>query len=370
MADQSVSPSQFYTTLQKWIREVSDYTLRTRLIVNRLMQRRRVSYNHSGKWCEWPIQIGLPDVYPYTGGSLEFPESDKYREMHLKWRMFYAADSLDEMSKLQNRGEPAIVKRMDHITSDIRKALMNKLCWSFYADGDTQLGYPHGLESFLTEKAGTLVGDKIAQCDDDYAGTTTDLMTYGGSWDAAGDAPANTTLNYAWPNGEGDEEFDASSPKILNVGSTAWPSEGNTVSDNLEDCISQGITWLTLLGGEDVRPDLCILSPDWWETYKGIQRGRLVNNMPHTPNRDVGFTGLGFNQDGAWITTEYGVPSARGYLISTGTVELRCMYSQLFKAKGPDETIEGITTRWATLFAGQWCFQPKNTGKIKRIAYE
>lgn len=364
MADQSVSPQQFYTTLHEYLRQVQDHTIRSQLIPNRLAQKKTISFNHSGDWCQWPIQIGLPEVHPYTGGQLEFPESDKYREAHLKWRMFYCADSMDELSREQNKGEPALIRSQDKIAGDIRKSLQMKLNSSFYFDGEVETGYPHGLETFLGVKAGTVVGDRIAQVDDDYAGITTDLATEGGSWDAAGATPLNTTLGYSWPEGEGDSEYDCYAPKLANVGSTAWASGLNGVEDNLEECISAVAMWITLLGGQEARPDLCILSQDWWRTYETIQRAKMVINVPHTPSQDLGFTGFGFNQDGVYVTTDYGVPAARAYLVNTGSIELRSMKPQLFSVKGPADVIQSLSMLLAAYFMGQWAFDPKNVGKI------
>jgi hypothetical protein len=364
MADQSVSPSQFYTTLHEYLRQVSDLTLRSFQLLDRITKRKGVSYNHNGDRCQWPLKIALPTVHPYTGGTLQFDESDKHREMDLPWRMFYAADGLDELTRLQNRGEAAIIRRQDKVTDDIRQALQNKLAWSIYCDGYVSIGYPHGLESFLAVKAGTVVADRIGQPDDDYASIATDLFSEGGTWDAAGATPPNTTLGYEWPNGSGDTEADCTSPKLLNITSTSWTAGTNNVDDNIEECISQAVTWLRLLGGPDAMPDLCMLSADYFEIYKAVQRAKQTINVPWAPGQDVGFKGDGFNQDGVFVTTEYGVPQTRGYIINSSKVELRCMYEQLFKAKGPDEDLRGLTMLWAAVFAGQWCFEPKNVAKL------
>jgi hypothetical protein len=107
-----------------------------------------------------------------------------------------------------------------------------------------------------------------------------------------------------------------------------------------------------------------MLSADYFEIYKAVQRAKQTINVPWAPGQDVGFKGDGFNQDGVFVTTEYGVPQTRGYIINSSKVELRCMYEQLFKAKGPDEDLRGLTMLWAAVFAGQWCFEPKNVAKL------
>lgn len=361
-ADQTISTAQAYTTLHEWLRRVSDHTIRSFPVARRIAARKNISYNHSGDKCVWPFQFALPETHAYFGGQLNFPESDLYRQFELNPQMFYCADGMDLLAMEQNKGEAALVKRRERIADNIRKAMQQDLNRSIYWDGASHAGYPAGLETFLGAKAGYVVGDRICQPDDTYAGFATDLGTLGGSWDTAGSTPFNTTLGYEWPEGFGTSEYDATSPKLYNVRSTAWTAGTNAVADNLEEVISQATMHLTLTGGDEGKPDICVLSSDYWMIYEAIQRAKAVINVPHRMGQDVGFEG--FNQNGVTVLTEFGVPATRGYLLNTSMAELRCWTSQLFVPKGPQDEIRSLATLWATIFIGQWCWQPKHTAKI------
>lgn len=359
---QSMNAEQGYTTLHEWLRRVSDHTIRSFPVARRIAARKNMSFNHSGDKCVWPFQYALPSTSAYFGGSLNFPESRKHSNFELEPDCFVCTDGMDFVAMEQNKGDAALVRRKDKIAKDIARSMQNDLNRSIYWNGDSHDGYPDGLESFLAAKSGTVVGDRVAQTDDTYAGIATDLQTMGGTWDAAGSTPPNTTLNYEWPNGDGTPEFDATTPKLLNVTSTAWTAGTNAVADNLEEAISQATLWLKLLGGDEGKPDVCVLSADWWMIYEAIQRAKSVINVPHSMGQDVGFEG--FNQNGVTVMTEFGVPGSRGYLLNTAMAELRCWTSQLFVPKGPQDELRSLATLWATLFYGQWCWQPKHTAKL------
>jgi hypothetical protein len=62
--------------------------------------------------------------------------------------------------------------------------------------------------------------------------------------------------------------------------------------------------------------------------------GKERINVENTGLRALGFTDS-FMQDGVSVTSEYAVPSGKGYGLSIGNMELRCLESNLLNAEGP-----------------------------------
>lgn len=359
---QSISTAEAYTTLHHWLRKVSDHTMRKYEIYRRLIGRGRVTLNMDGDEMVIPIQIDLPDTEPYFGGPVTIAESDKYRQIKLSPKPLTCGDSLDLLTQYRNRGTSALVKRIDRMADDIRKSVQRTLNESIYYDDTTKVGYPSGVESFLGAASGYDANDRIVLPDDTYGGVATDLQTFDGTWSNTLGTQPNTDLGYDWPLGSGDTRFDATSPFLFNVTSTNWTAGSADVEDNLEEIISIGPMWMSLTRGEEAAPDICVLSPDYWQIYEAIQRSKQQITVPHNPGQDVGFKG--FRQNGVLVTTEYGVPGTRGYLLNTKTAELNCWTPQLLVPFFNQFEFRSLSTLWMALFYGQFGWQPNNTGKI------
>src|SRR6185312_4889777 len=101
-----------------------------------------------------------------------------------------------------------------------------------------------GLPSFLGDSGNSLTintgtprsknaADIVVVPGDNYAGLTTGLGDYGGSW------------NGAWPNsGDGDDAYDFNSPALINYTSTAFGGAGNVWSTNATAALRYIITAL------------------------------------------------------------------------------------------------------------------------------
>ena len=367
MADQSQPAAIFYSTLNEYLKKVGRFTGRDYVVFNRLFRGRKVTFNHEGTQCDWPIEIDLPEVRPYTGGSLDFPESDTIRNLLLPWRGSVCTDAMTELGKLMNRGDAARVRLINQKANRMRKAMQDHMCRDVYIDGVANTGRTHGLLSCLGYTT-PAAGDLVAQPNDSYAGSTTNLATYNGSWDANLASPPSAALGYDWPEGDGTTTYDATSPKIVKVNSTGWSSGQTGVADNIEEATSQTISWCTLLGGTENAPNLVMLSPNWYNIYKNVQRAKQTLNIPAQEQQDVGFKFRGFWQDGAFITTEFGMPASSGFVMGPETMELRCMYSQMFMARPPQDDIRMFGTLWLMAFFGNFCISPKYLGYINALA--
>ena len=82
-------------------------------------------------------------------------------------------------------------------------------------------------------------------------------------------------------------------------------------------------------------------------------------------SKETGLKALGFSDsvslDGVDITSEYACPTGKGYGISIGNMELRCLESQLMVAEGPFFDEETQSYRYACSTLGNLRFRsPRN----------
>jgi hypothetical protein len=99
-----------------------------------------------------------------------------------------------------------------NLMADIEEAFGDEL----YVDGNASgnEGRIHGFESWLGN-SGAATNGYVATPSDTYAGLSTTLGNYGGTWSTP---PRNTN----WPDGKGDPEYDFWSPLLVDYTDTAW----------------------------------------------------------------------------------------------------------------------------------------------------
>ena len=81
--------------------------------------------------------------------------------------------------------------------------------------------------------------------------------------------------------------------------------------------------------------------------------------------KENGLKSLGFSDvvslDGVEVTSEYAVPPGKGYGMSIGNLELRCLENQLMVAEGPFFAEETQSYRYACSTLGNFKFRsPRN----------
>ena len=370
---QSLTPEQAAAITNEYIRRVSDHTARAFSVFRRLAAKKRMTFNHGGAAWEWPVKFALPEPRPYRRNQLIFQESRKHVRFSQEYATFYAGDALDMITQLEDKGPAAIINRRGTVADDLRQAMQQKLYGCLYSDGGGQYDYPYGLETFGGTTGTPTTADKVVQPSDTYAGYSTALQTFRGTWDNAMPVQPNHELGYDWPDAGTigslgvNARFDATSPKMVNTYCSNWTSGKTGVSDNLEECLTAAAHWITTLAGEEAQPDIAVMSGDWYRIYDQIQKSKYQITVPHTLGQDVG-SGKplrGWNADGMFITTEFGVPASRAYVMNTSTMGVRSRFGQLFEPKGPHHEFRTQSDLWAIFFSGQFEFQPRQTAFVK-----
>lgn len=360
------------TTKPAYMKGASDLTIRKRLFLAMLKRKGRITYNHGGYEFRWQVEFSQPAMHQHGDGSMiDFTNHQAFQQAVLPWIGYQVSDSITMKQKAMNSGQEALINLFKTKQGRIMKKLMNGLAGEMYrSGGDTgRENCIYGLESFLGERTTPGAADRIAEPSETYAGLSTALANQGGTWSADGSSFPNATLANNWPDGSGDSEYDYWAPKLVNWSATSWGSGSTTWEDNCWRVIGQTITWLSLTGGDDAGPEICVLPGHLFQGYKNHEEAIRRINIPHKTANDLGFAGNVLNQDGCAISADYDCPVNTGYMVNTSTVEIKSLMPELFWMEGPDtDPRAAYATLWASGFYGQAQFQPKYTAKLRNYA--
>jgi hypothetical protein len=359
-----------HATMPKYMKGASDLTKRKRLLMALLQKKGRYEYNLSGDECKWQVEFSQPQPAAYAGnGLVDFPQHDAHRQLSVDWRGYFLGESMSMKDKEMNKGNEALIKLFSGKQNKLMKAIRNNFCSELYKYGyeSGRENCIHGIESFFGTGT-TVAADRIGQPSDTYGGLSTALGNQGGSWTNTLATSPNAAVATDWPDGNGDSEYDYLAPKVVNYSSTNWGTGSTQWEDNCWRAISQLITWLTLTGDEDGRPDICVLASNLFQGYKNHEEAIRRINVPHKGANDLGFGGV-LNQDGVALQQDFDCPVNVGYMLNTSQITISSLMPDLFYTKGPDEDPRsGYATLWATGFFGNAKYQPKHMGKLAALA--
>lgn len=353
------------TTIKKYLRDLEVNVLRKRKVTAMLKSRGEISYNNAGDDFQWPIEMKEPRMQGYADtDTLTFSRFDAYKTASLPYRGYAITDAMTKMEQLKNRSTEQIVNIYDGITKRLLRSMEHQFGNEFYIDGNLAANAKrlHGLESFLANTT-AVSGSRIAPPSDTYAGLTTGLGDYGGTWSGT------------WPVGKGDAEYDFWSPLIVNytdAGAAAWTASTKTWANTCLEALRFGITHAMKNDSVDGVLDVILLERDLYRQYKEklATNERILVERPSSPQGNT-LTSLGFgdvsNYDGVEITSEYDVGSALGYGFNFNHIHLRVMQDQLFVNDGPDYDIASKTWRFSLDFFGNLQINPRYFVKFAAI---
>ena len=365
------------TTIANYEKGAQDVTVRSRLFLAMLKRRNRFTYNWSGEECKWQLEYSHPQSQGYTGGSLDFGSHNPWMQLSQGWRGMVQTQSLDYLTFMKNRSDKvALIKVWEGLANVCMKSLKNDFCGELFNAG-TDDDKPLGLRCILDDDDGTLVTEKIAapKTTTTYGGKSIGIAQHGGSWSSDMSTSPNAGLATDWPYGQGRPEYDCTSPKLVNVVSSAWTGQVTWVA-NAWRVLNTMKTWLSVTGDKEHKPNLCMMAPDYWDGFKENQEAKTHIYLPHKEAADLGFPDA-LNFEGCAITgTDFDTPASSLYMLNLNMMEVRSMHDVLFKVitgKSGKKTVDDFLTsrgfdldsmanRIVILFLGNPVYQPKFVG--------
>lgn len=359
------------TTAPKYMKGASDLTRRSRLHMAMMKKRGRFEYGQDGTEMIWAVEYSQPPVQQYGGeGNLAFESHVADKLLRMPWRGYKATDMMSVLDQLKNKGASAIVRVFQNKMNRLTKSVRDKLGSEFFGTGDGtgRENAVHGVETFMGTGT-TVAADLIAKPDDTYGGIVTDLGGVGGSWSTTGGLTSpNASVGTDWPHGQGTSEYDFNTPTILNWSSTSWDGSSTTFEANCWRCISQGIAWMSIKGGDDGAPDYCPMASNLFQKFKENLEVKQRELMPHKEATDLGF-GNTLNMDGCAIKPEFDVAANTFYLFRMSKITWSCLTEDLLMLEGPvRDPRSAFATLWAVFHHGNIKWSPKFVAKGKNVA--
>lgn len=346
------------TTIHQYIREEEDNVIRNRKFLAMLRDQGRITFNHSGDLMDWKVRYkrARPRVFQESD-TLTFSRVNRWKTAQLDWRGYAATDSITKFEKLKNKGAEAIIKVFSQMASSLMADIEEYFGDELYVDGNAaaNAGRIHGLESFFGDTGTGAAAGYIVPPSDTYAGLSTVLGQYGGTWSTSGG-------NVTWPSGKGDPEYDFWSPVIVDYTDSAWQATTKTWANTCTEAVRYATTKSQRVRSKRGMMDMIMLQDELFRLYleKQESKERLIIQRG---DKKGGLYSLGFsdviNQDGTDITSEYGVPDNTGYGLNIQNFELCSLQGQLFVAELPDFDIATQSDRFSIDFFGNLKSNPK-----------
>lgn len=371
------------TTIVNHLREEELTTFRKFKVFAMLESSGNVIMNQSGRGFDWNVRYRNAPVTGNTGDTPRtFSRVNMWKRAELPWRGFTTSDAIYRREMLENRGQQALVDVASKMAERLRESLEQHLSYQPYRDGnDTNHENDfHGLESFLghtqtlEEGASAIaapraanVADRYGAPADTYAGLNTALGYYGGG--RVGVTSGN------WPNVPVDPEFDFYSPVIINYNARSFNDNGSSGPSNWKvNCVSairEGIHQCKRNDTKEAQIDMVVIDRSLY-----IQFLNQYNDQERiVVSKENGLKAMGFSDvvtlDGVEVSSEYAVPAGKGYGLSIGNMELRCLENQLMVAEGPFYSEETQSYRYACSTLGNLRFKsPRNFFVLAPISAE
>lgn len=328
-------------TINKHVKKLTEPIFRKRGFMALLRKKGRITFNNAGKKFDWRARFRRhsPEAYDDMG-AVSFPRTNLWKTCELPYRAYSVGESFSKFEKLANGNtDEALIK----IVSEATKALSDSMN-EFFADqlvldgNSTAYTSIHGLESWFSV-SGTTCNSLASYCgnpNDTYAGLSTALGNYGGSWTGA------------WPAGVGSCEFNFFSPLVVDTHNALWTASTKTWPNDCREALRYGTLYLQTLQNQNL--DAILLNPELYrQLLDSTEDKEQIQLTAASEAVALGFRSVTY--DGVPIISEYGVPADTGYGLVMDKLELRSMQSQLFMVD-EDQEIDNKTSKMSLDFFG------------------
>lgn len=348
------------TTIKEYIRDVEVNVLRNRKFTALLQKKGRISFNHPGLAMDWKVAYKRVHPTPSADGDiLVFDRKDRYKTAVLDWRGYVSTDSMTKGEYLKNRGREAIINvystSAENLMSDMEATFGDEFYCDGYAPGNAKR--IHGFESFFAS-ATTSSGSGACLPSRTYAGISTVPGFYGGNWTPGG--------LVSWPNGYGDEHYDFFSPVIANYNDSLFNATDHTWATNCVEVVSYALIKSRKVKSITGQTDLVLMDDEMYRNY--IKTQRTKEQIHVLRGQESALVALGFtdviNQDGADISSEWGIPPLTAYGINVDMVELRSQQASVWIPNGPNFNWGTRSWELSVDFYGNFVCNPRFQFKI------
>lgn len=356
-----------------------------RLLLKALKSKGRIVYGcggvgGSGDAGDFTWQVPYRQAQLRTGemeNGMTPTRQDRFKRVGLSYIDYTMSDFMTKKEKLRNQGRAQIIDYFKQMSTRLFDDCGQQFSKELYIDSSAT-GNSLRLSGIETMMAinGTMdlsattavsrsanAADVAGYPSDTYAGLSTILGNTGGSWTVG-----TAGINYQWPAGRGDMQFDFFSPIIVNYTSSAWAGTANTWAYNAEKATRYLATHMGKYQSDRNPLQTIMLERDLYRQFLDLYAGKeriLITDSNKL--RALGFDGV--SMEGVEVSWELDVPGGVGYGWDVDNMELRSCQDTLFYTEGP--WWERIQRAYVTAvdFCGQLKFNsPRFFGKLAALA--
>lgn len=281
----------------------------------------RITYGESGVNMDWGVRYKRREITAADGydATQDTPRTVVRRRAVLPWRRFRLGESITKFERLANRGQARLYDIVGGLTEEVVDDFIVSFRRQFFKDGNaTGSKDLHGFESFFSYSSTVTNNARLGNPNDSYAGMSTALGNYGGSWspDVGGGWPTTGGTNAT------SREYCFWSPMILNAKSASWTATTKTFPNTWQECLRYAMSFIQML--QDTPFDMVLMNPtrllEAKQSLESVQRFELTQNSPLT---EVGFRTLAW--EGLELMDQPHVPTGAVYMFPWDKLTLRCM---------------------------------------------
>lgn len=351
------------TTIAEYMLGAEDNTIRNRKTLALLKAKGRLTFNHSGTEANWGIRYRRRDITGYADGdTIQFARSDNFKRANLPWRGYTMNDMVTKKEKLMNSGKPALIRYVSELVENMSEDFTDRFHKQLFVDGNAagNAKLIHGFDTFCSTFTNN-PGNLVALPNNTYAGISTAVGTYGGSWTGT------------WPSGLGDAEYDFFSPILVDYTNTGWTAATKTWVNTCHEALRFGIIKCKRNDSNKGMIDLVMLDGELFRQWESLLDSKeRVFVQPASGSTRPTLRNLGFGDtqsfEGAEITWEFGVPAdasgvPQGYGYNIDEMELMSLQDRLFVPEGPYYDEASLSDRFAIHMFGNMKFNPRYFAK-------
>lgn len=353
-----------HTTIAEIVKDALDQVTRKRRLMAMMKERGLITGGHGGDEWKGTFRIKRQAMQAIADlPSISYSRPDRFRNWNLPWRGYAIPEQVTVKEEWMNTGAAAIVKYVANTAKQLMADAKDQLPEQLYIDGNATGNEDkwHGLQS-CTGTSGANASAPIGTNNDTYAGISTVLANYGGTWSGS------------WPDGSGDPEYDAVTPLVVDytsgvaAASGGWTATTKTWPNTCVEALRYGI-----IHGQrnDTEFDLGLMTRRLWREFAAHQevKERINTNRSSTNSLSTKLGFNAFNFDGVDLAWEYGCPETQAYLLKfdADCMELAHLGPEMLNAMEVDFRPENLAKRFTIVNYGNMWVNPRDLVLLDNI---
>lgn len=367
------------TTIADYAKGYEDKLLAKRILLAAMKKKGNISYNRGGDTFTWQVPYRLAALTVNDGETPITPaRQDRFKRATLDYIGYTLADMMTKREKLKNKGTAALIDYYSEMSQMLMSDAGQRFSEELYVDSSAtgNSGRLTGVESMMALNGTVTItsgaqrsanaADIVGYPNDTYAGLSTALGNYAGSW---GTTTAQTGVSSTWPAGGGELSYDFYSPIVVNYTSTSFSPSTHDWANQCVEATRYLITHMNRYVQDRGSMKAILMDRDLYRQYLNkLDSKERINTSSELGLRSLGFEDT-FSQDGVDITWEYGMPASVAYAYNIDNMELRSMQDVIFETVGPKYNELQQAYYVIVDFYGQLKFHsPRFFGKLAALA--